>query len=127
MIIPLVIHVELGTPDKHLRRHLVLPPPVVQAQVIDPQQQAANILAAINLERQQMEEALIRLGMSEVSSREFTNNGKTSLDRLLVLMSEALTQLIKQIHRDNQGAGLFIPFFSQQYVHAIRFWANRML
>jgi len=51
------------------------PPPVVQAQVIDPQQQAANILAAINLERQRIEESLIRLGMSEVSSREFTSNG----------------------------------------------------
>jgi len=40
--------------------------------------------------------------------------------------------LIKQItkQRDaqaaNPGIGIFIPFFSQQYLRAIRFWANRM-
>jgi hypothetical protein len=31
-----------------------------------------------------------------------------------MLTQDALTQLIKQIHQDNQGVGLFIPFFSQQ-------------
>ncbi len=37
-----------------------------------------------------------------------------------------MDHLIKQIHRDNQGAGLFIPFAPQQHLHAIRFWVNRM-
>jgi hypothetical protein len=100
----------------------IMPPAIVNAA----QQQAENIVVAINLQRQQMEEALIRLGHSEVSTREFTNNGITSLDRLRVLTSESLTQLLKQLHRDNQGAGLFIPFFFQQYIQAIRFWTNRM-
>ncbi len=34
--------------------------------------------------------------------------------------------MIKQIHRDNQSPGFFIPFTSQQYIHAIQFWANQM-
>ncbi len=42
------------------------------------------------------------------------------------MTADALDRLIKQIHCDNQGAGLFIPFMSQQYIHAVRFWANRM-
>jgi hypothetical protein len=73
-----------------------------------------------------MEDALIRLGLSEAFAREFTNKGIISLDRLHVLTSKALNQLIKQIHQDNQGVGLFILFFSQQYVHAVCFWTNRM-
>jgi hypothetical protein len=74
----------------------------------------------------EMHAALIRLGLSEVAAQEFINNGITNLNKLRVLTVEALDMLIKQIHRDNQGAGLFIPFFSQQYIRAIRFWANRM-
>jgi hypothetical protein len=100
------------------------PPPPVN--IDNAQQQAANIIVAIQAEQQEMEDALIRLGLTEVSAREFTNNGITSLDRLRVLTQESLTQLIKQIHRDNQGAGLFIPFFSQQCIKAVCFWANRM-
>jgi hypothetical protein len=34
--------------------------------------------------------------------------------------------LIKQIHRSNQGQGLFIPFLAQQYVRPICFWAKKM-
>ncbi len=73
-----------------------------------------------------MQAALVRLGLSQVAAQEFINNGITNLNKLQVLTAEALDMLIKQIHRDNQGAGLFIPFFSQQYIRAIRFWANRM-
>ena len=73
-----------------------------------------------------MEAALMRLGFSLLAAREFTGNGISNLNRLRTLTEEALDRLIKQIHRDNQGAGLFIPFASQQHVHAIRFWANRM-
>jgi hypothetical protein len=74
----------------------------------------------------QMHNALVRLGLSPVAAQEFINNGIISIAKLRVLAQEDLDRLIKQIHRDNQGAGLFIPFMSQQYVHAIRFWANRM-
>mmetsp|Transcript_24287 Transcript_24287/g.34812 ORF Transcript_24287/g.34812 Transcript_24287/m.34812 type:complete len:264 (-) Transcript_24287:4728-5519(-) len=42
-----------------------------------------------------------------------------------MLATEDLNRLIKQIHRDNQGAGLLIPFMSQQYIHALHFWINR--
>jgi hypothetical protein len=73
-----------------------------------------------------MTQALIRLGLTQVAANEFINNGITSINKLRVLTEDALDKLVKQIHRDNQGAGLFIPFFSQQYIHAIRFWANRM-
>ncbi len=68
----------------------------------------------------------MRLGLSEVAAREFINNGITNTHKLRILTADALDRLIKQIHRDNQGAGLFIPFKSQQYIHAVRFWANRM-
>jgi hypothetical protein len=73
-----------------------------------------------------MEVALMRLGLSQVATREFTGNGIATMNRLRSLTTESLDRLIKQIHRDNQGAGLFIPFASQQHIHAIRFWANRM-
>ena len=45
------------------------PPPPVN--IDNAQQQATNILAAIQAERQEMEDALIRLGLIEVSVREF--------------------------------------------------------
>jgi hypothetical protein len=73
-----------------------------------------------------MEAALIRLGLSAVAACEFTTNGITTLNRLRVLTDDDLGRLIKQIHRDNQGAGLLIPFSSQQFIHAVRFWAGRM-
>jgi len=74
----------------------------------------------------QMEAALMRLGLSQLAAREFTGNGMNTLHRLRTLSEDALGRLIKQIHRDNQGAGLFIPFASQEHIHAIRFWANCM-
>jgi len=70
--------------------------------------------------------ALMHLGLSQLAALEFTDNGITTMNRLRSLNEESLGRLIKQIHRDNQGAGLLIPFASQQYLHAIRFWANRM-
>jgi hypothetical protein len=73
-----------------------------------------------------MEEALMRLGLSELAAREFTNNGINGLECLRMLTTNGLDCLIKQIHRDNQGMGLFIPFFSQESIHAIHFWTNRM-
>jgi hypothetical protein len=73
-----------------------------------------------------MQAALICLGLSEVAAHEFINNGIINTNKLRVLTSDSLDKLIKQIHRDNVGAGLFIPFMSQQYIHAVHFWANRM-
>jgi hypothetical protein len=91
---------------------------------------AAAIIANIQ-QQQQAEEALMlaalmRLGLSELAVRELTDNGITNMNRLRMLTEVALDCSIKQIHRDNQGAGLFIPFASQQYLQAIRFWANHM-
>ena len=37
---------------------------------------AANLVAAVQQERQQMEDALVHLGLTAVSAREFTNKGK---------------------------------------------------
>jgi hypothetical protein len=68
----------------------------------------------------------MRHGFSQVAARELSSNGITNLNRLRTLTKDALDRLIKQIHCDNQGAGLFIPFASQQHVRAIRFWANQM-
>lgn len=62
-----------------------------------------------------MREALIRLGLTAVTVTEFTNNGITTLNHLRMLTEDDLGRLIKQIHRDNQ-----------QFIHAVRFWANRM-
>jgi hypothetical protein len=73
-----------------------------------------------------MRAALIRLGLSNVAAQEFINNGVDSTHRLRLLSTEDLDKLIKQIHRDNTGTGLFIPFMAQAYIRAIRFWANRM-
>jgi hypothetical protein len=69
--------------------------------------------------------ALIKLGFSELAAQEFTDNGITALNRPRTLSSDALDMLIKQIHRDNQGQGLFISFNAQQHIRAIRFWTNR--
>jgi hypothetical protein len=73
-----------------------------------------------------MEQALMHLGLTEIAVREFTNNGINSLDCLHLLTTDGLDWLIKQIQRDNQGAGLFIPFFSQESIHSIHFWTNRI-
>jgi hypothetical protein len=74
-----------------------------------------------------MREALMRLGLSAVAATEFTQNDITTVNRLRGLTEDALDRLIKQLTRDNHGgAGLVIPFVSQQYLHAICFWANRM-
>jgi len=74
-----------------------------------------------------MRDAFVRLGLTELAATEFTDNGITNMNRLRNLTEDALSSLIKQIHRDNNGgAGLVIPFASQQHIHAIRFWANRM-
>jgi hypothetical protein len=85
-----------------------------QGQTQQPQDVAAGLLAAVQNQRHLMEEALMRLGLSEVAACEFMNNGIKSLQCLHLLTEDGLDRLIKQIHRDNQGAGLFIPFFSRQ-------------
>jgi hypothetical protein len=70
--------------------------------------------------------ALVRLGLTDVAAREFMENGVVSIQQLWMLTETALTRLIKQIHRDNNGgAGLQIPFMSQQYIQALQFWAQR--
>jgi hypothetical protein len=70
--------------------------------------------------------AFVRLGLTDVAAREFMENGVTTIHQLRVLSKDALVRLIKQIHRDNQGgAGLTIPFMSQEYIQAMRFWAQR--
>jgi hypothetical protein len=57
-----------------------------------------------------MEVALMCLGLSQVAAQEFNGNGITTTNRLCTLTGDSLDWLIKQIHQDNQGAGLFIPF-----------------
>jgi hypothetical protein len=96
------------------------------------QAQAAAIMQDIDQQLQeqedQMRQALMRLGLTQVAAQEFIVNGIRTLSQLRTLTEDALDRLVKQIHRDNTGvgAGLFIPFASQQYIHAVRFWANRM-
>ena len=69
----------------------------------------------------------MRIGLSNIAATEMIDNGITNMNRLRVLTEDTLDKLIKQMTRDNNGgAGLVIPFASQQYLHAIRFWANRM-
>ncbi len=69
----------------------------------------------------------MRIGLSNIAAAEMTDNGITNMNRLRALTEDALDRLIKQMTRDNNGgAGLVIPFTSQQYLHAVRFWANRM-
>jgi hypothetical protein len=103
--------------------NMFIPPPDADAadanQGVIPMDPAAVAAA-------QMHRALVRLGLSPIAAHEFINNGIISTAKLRVLAQDDLDRLIKQIHRDNQGAGLFIPFMSQQYVHAVRFWTNRM-
>jgi hypothetical protein len=57
-----------------------------------------------------MQAVFIRLGLSEVAAHEFINNGIINTNKLCVLSSDSLDKLIKQIHRDNVRAGLFISF-----------------
>jgi len=57
-----------------------------------------------------LKDALMRLGLTDVAAREFMENGVVSIQQLRMLTDTALTRLIKQIHRDNNGgAGLQIP------------------
>ncbi len=43
-----------------------------------------------------------------------------------IVSKEALARLIKQIQQDNHGgAGLIIPFMSQEYIQAMLFWIHR--
>jgi hypothetical protein len=71
-----------------------------------------------------LKDALVRLGLTDVAAREFLENGVVSIQEIRMLTESALTRLIKQIHRDNAGgAGLTIPFMSQQFIQALRFWA----
>ena len=74
-----------------------------------------------------MRAALVRLGLTAIAAAEFTDNGITNMNRLRAMTEDDLERFIKQLTRDNHGgAGLVIPFASQQHIHAIRFWANRM-
>jgi hypothetical protein len=66
--------------------------------------------------QQEMEAALMRLGFSQVAVCEFNGNGITNLNRLRTLSEDSLDRLIKQIHQDFQGEGLFIPFAPQQLI-----------
>jgi hypothetical protein len=85
------------------------------------------MVANVQDQTAQIRAALVRLGLSDVAAAEFTDNGITNIHRWRALMEDALDRLIKQLSRDNNGgAGLVIPFISQQYLHAVRFWANRM-
>jgi len=94
--------------------------------------QAANILQDIQQQLQaqeeQMHQALCNLVLPRLQRKSSSFNGIRTLSQLRNLTEDALDRLIKQIHRDNAGvgAGLFIPFASQQYIHAVRFWVNRM-
>jgi hypothetical protein len=70
--------------------------------------------------------AFIRLGLTDVAAREFMENGVTDVHQLRSLSKEALARLIKQIQCDNHGgAGLVIPFMSQEYIQAMLFWIHR--
>jgi hypothetical protein len=82
-----------------------------------------------NVEQQTatIHQVFVRLGLSDIAAAEFTDNGIINMNCLRTLTEEALNQLIKQVQSDrNGGAGLVVPFVSQQYVHVICFWANRM-
>jgi hypothetical protein len=102
------------------------PAPPGQPQLLDPGRFVAEMEQQRIMQRDAMEAALMCLGVSAIAAREFTNNGILSLEHLRMLSKEGLERLIKQIHRDNQGAGLFIAFFAQESVHAMYFWCNRM-
>ncbi len=86
---------------------IVLPAPIVANKGGDQPPQAnlaANLIAAVENQRRLMEEALMRLGLSEIAAREFRNNCINSFQRLHFLTEDGLDRLIKQIHRDHQGA-----------------------
>jgi len=102
------------------------PPPGADNQQAEAGAVAAQLLAQIQQQNLAMQQALMRLGLSDVAAIEIINNGISSLQRLRMLSEEALTRMIKQIHWDNTGAGTFIPFFSQESFFAIHFWANQM-
>ena len=61
-----------------------------------------------------LQAVLERLGLTAVAANEFINNGVIDAYSFRMLTTEDLNRLIKQIHRDNQGAGLLFPFMSQQ-------------
>jgi len=73
-----------------------------------------------------LKDAFVRLGLTDVAAREFMENGVTDVHQLRSLSSEALARLIKLIQRDRDGgAGLIIPFMSQEYIQAMLFWTHR--
>ena len=89
---------------------------------------AENLVnAAANAwEGNELKDALVRLGLTDVAAREFMENGVTDVHRLRSLDEKALTRLIKTITKDRDGgAGLVIPFMAQEYTHAMLFWAHR--
>jgi hypothetical protein len=72
-----------------------------------------------------LKDAFVRLGLTDVAAREFMENGVVTVHQLRSLSAEALTRLMKQLQRDNNGgAGIMIPFMSQEYIQAMRFWTN---
>jgi len=108
-----------------------IPPRQPQPGGVDAAAIVANLLANMQnqqaQQRVQMEMALIQLGTSAAAAREFTNNGIMSLERLRMLSKDGLERLLKQMHRGVQGgAGVFIPFFTQESIHSIHFWVSRM-
>jgi len=73
-----------------------------------------------------LKDAFVRLGLTDVAAREFMENGVVTVHQLRSLSADALTRLMKQIQRDNNGGGgLVIPFMSQEYIQAMRFWTQR--
>jgi hypothetical protein len=73
-----------------------------------------------------LKDAFVRLGLTDVATREFMENGVTDVHQLHSLSSEALGRLIKLIQRDRDGgAGLIIPFMLQEYIQAMLFWTHR--
>jgi hypothetical protein len=73
-----------------------------------------------------LKDAFVRLGLSDIAAREFMENGVTDVHRLRSLDEKALTRLIKTITKDRDGgAGMFIPFMAQEYIHAMLFWTHR--
>jgi hypothetical protein len=73
-----------------------------------------------------LKDAFVRLGLTDVAAREFMENGVTDVHQLRSLSTEVLARLIKLIQRDRDGgAGLIIPFMSQEYIQAMLFWTHR--
>jgi len=103
---PPQLHMQPPPPMQYLmqppsnQQAMPIPPnqgPLFQGQVdlppgVDPVPMAANLLANMqqqqNQQRDLMEAALLRLGLSQAAAREFTNNGITSLERLWMLTQE---------------------------------------